>query len=143
MQGDTRKTLPLSDRTLHFLHEYHLKQSKYLKNKQIRNKNNFMLLTLGDIARCTAGYPVAQRSMNDMLKSIVTKLKIDSHGLSISMYTCRHTVASKLGNNPHMSYPWAAARLGHTLEMFMRTYVHPDEDQNKTMLKLVVSDQTH
>ena len=143
MQGDTRKTLPLSDRTLHFLHEYHLKQSKYLKNKQIRNKNNFMLLTLGDIARCTAGYPVAQRSMNDMLKSIVKKLKIDSHGLSISMYTCRHTVASKLGNNPHMSYPWAAARLGHTLEMFMRTYVHPDEDQNKTMLKLVVSDQTH
>ncbi|MBF0601524.1 tyrosine-type recombinase/integrase [Limosilactobacillus oris] len=143
MQGDTRKTLPLSDRTYHFLHEYHHKQSEYLKRKGIRNKNNFVLLTLGDIVRCTAGYPIAQRSLNDMLKSITKKLKIDDHGLGITMYTCRHTVASKLGNNPQMSYPWAAARLGHTLEMFMRTYVHPDEDKNKSMLKLVVSSKTH
>lgn len=143
MQGDTRKTLPLSDKTISILNKYQQKQSNYLDRKEIKNKNDFIFLSLGDIARCTAGYPIAQRSMNDMLKLLVKKLEIDSGGKKITMYTCRHTVASKLGNNPKMSYPWAASRLGHTLEMFMRTYVHPDEDMNESMLHLVVSSQTH
>lgn len=143
MQGDTRMTLPLSDDILGLLKKYHRKQTEFLQRKSIKNVNNFILLSLNDLARCTAGYPIAQRSMNDMLKAIVKKLGITGNGLSITMYTCRHTVASKLGNNPQMSYPWAASRLGHTLEMFMRTYVHPDEDMNESMLKLVVSSRTH
>lgn len=138
MQGDTRKTLPLSNRTIALLKEYHKKQSPYLIRKGIHNKDDFILLSLTDYARCSAGFPVAQRSMNDMLKGILNTLQINGNGLSITMYTCRHTVATKLGNNPGASYPWVASRLGHTLEMFMRTYVHPDEDKNKTMLKLVV-----
>ena len=56
---------------------------------------------------------------------------------NISMYTCRHTIATKLGNTPGMSYPWAANRLGHSLKMFMRTYVHVDKDRNEEMLKLI------
>jgi len=37
---------------------------------------------------------------------------IDSESLNISMYTCRHTVATKLGNTPRMSYSWAASCIG-------------------------------
>ena len=55
------------------------------------------------------------------------------------MYTCRHTVATKLGNTPNMSYPWAASRLGHSLQMFMRTYVHPDKDLDQSMLELTMT----
>ena len=55
------------------------------------------------------------------------------------MYTCRHTIATKLGNTPGMSYPWAANRLGHSLKMFMRTYVHVDKDRNEEMLQLVAN----
>lgn len=51
-----------------------------------------------------------QHSMNDMLKKLCDKVSIDSGDLNISMYTCRHTAATKLGNTPSMSYPWIASR---------------------------------
>ena len=35
-----------------------------------------------------------------------------------------------------MNYSWAASRLGHTLNEFMRTYVHVDNDLNSQMMKL-------
>ena len=52
------------------------------------------------------------------------------------MYTCRHTVATKLGNTPGMSYPWAASRMGHSLEMFMKTYTYVHADQNKSQMMM-------
>lgn len=55
------------------------------------------------------------------------------------MYTCRHTVATKLGNTPGMSYPWAANRMGNIVKMFMKTYVHVDEDRNAEMSDLVAN----
>lgn len=48
----------------------------------------------------------------------------DSESLNISMHTCRHTVVTKLGYTPELSYPWVASRMGHTVKMFMKTYVH-------------------
>lgn len=53
--------------------------------------------------------------------------------LNISVYTCRHTVATRLDNTPRMSYPWAASRMRHTVKMFMKTYVHADKDRNIEM----------
>ena len=38
-----------------------------------------------------------------------------------------------------MSYPWAAEKMGHSLQMFMNTYVGVDPDMNKQMNKLWVS----
>lgn len=82
---------------------------------------------------------MTQKSMNDALKKLCKEISINTQSLNISMYTCRHTIATKLGNTPGMSYPWAANRLGHSLKMFMRTYVHVDKDRNEEMLQLVAN----
>lgn len=65
-----------------------------------------------------------------MLKQLNMKVGVNNQNLNVSMYTCRHTVATKLGNTQGMSYPWVANRLWHSLKMFMRTYVHVDEDKS-------------
>ena len=137
-KGDSRKTLPLSKETLDILSKYHHDQETILQRKSISNKSDFVLLNLIDFARCSQGLPIAQKTMNDMLKRLSQKVKVQNGKLNVSMYTCRHTVVTKLGNTPGMSYPWAADRLGHSLQMFMRTYVHPDRDKDQDMLKLSV-----
>lgn len=139
MKGETRKTLALSPALLSVLKDYHQKQQMLLNRKKLKNGNNFVLLNLTDFNRCATGLPIAQHSMNDMLKRTAKKVGVNNGPLSVTMYTCRHTVATKLGNTANMSYPWVASRLGHSLQMFMRTYVHPDRDLNKSMLELSVS----
>ncbi|WLS84950.1 hypothetical protein [Lactobacillus apis] len=101
------------------------------------------MLNIKDYRLCALGCPIVQHSMNDMLKNICDRVGIDSNGLNISMYTCRHTVATKLGNTPGMSYPWAASRMGHTVKMFMKTYVHVDEDRNIEMSDLVMNENSY
>lgn len=85
------------------------------------NKNDLIMLNIKDCRLCALGYPIVQKSKNDMLKNICEQVGVDSNGLNISMYTCRHTVATKLGNISGMSYSWAASRMGHTVKMFMKT----------------------
>lgn len=136
MKGESRKTLALSPELLKILKDYRQKQEMLLNRKKLNNVNNLVLLNLTDFARCSKGLPIAQRSMNDMLKRTAKKVQVNNGPLAVTMYTCRHTVATKLGNTPNMSYPWAASRLGHSLQMFMRTYVHPDQDLNQSMLEL-------
>jgi len=54
------------------------------------NKNDLIILNIKDHRLCALGYPIVQKSMNDMLKNICKQVGIDSNGLNISMYTCRH-----------------------------------------------------
>lgn len=140
MKGQSRLTLPVSNEVVDILEKFHKKQVSFLKRKNIKNTNSFILLNLTDYKRCIAGFPIAQRTMNDMLKRVAKQLEVGNGALRVSMYTCRHTVASKLGNNPKMDYPWAANRLGHTFQMFLQTYVHPDASKDAKMLDLIVSD---
>lgn len=136
-RGFSRLTLPLSEPLLQLLKQFHQGQMDFLKEQNISNFNNFILLNIKDYRLCEMGYPITQKGMNDMLKKQCKLNDIDGNGLRLSMYTCRHTVATKLGNTPGMSYPWAASRLGHSLKMFMRTYVHVDQDRSANMLKLM------
>lgn len=106
--------------------------------KIVASNTNQIALNITDYNSCSLGYPISQRSMNEMLKKICEKVGVENGNLGVSMYTCRHTCATKLGNTPGMSYPWAASRLGHSVKTFMRTYVHVDEDRNEEMLKLIM-----
>jgi integrase len=57
--------------------------------------------------------PIDQRGLNELMRKICKKVGVKNNDLRVSMYTCRHTVATKLANIPGISYPWAAYRLGH------------------------------
>ena len=92
------------------------------------------MLNLCNYKKASLGIPVNQHRMNDMLHKLgkLANLKI-LRNEKWPMYSLRHSAATKLGNTPGMSYPWAASRLGHTLAQFMRTYVHVDQDINQEM----------
>ncbi|MGN8722555.1 tyrosine-type recombinase/integrase [Lactobacillus amylovorus] len=138
-RGEYRLTLPLSKQLLTLLETFRYHQRQYLLEHGLSNDKNRILLNLTDYRLCSLGYPISQKSMNEMIKRLSSKIKVDNGALRISMYTCRHTVATKLGNTPGISYPWVADRLGHSTKMFIRAYVHVDEDRSDTMLSLVAN----
>lgn len=136
-RGASRKTINVSPEVLSMLKIYQVKQNDLLYRRGIINKNDFILLNCRDKRLMKAGFPIGQKSMNDLLKKICKNVGVANGNKQISMYTCRHTVATKLGNTPGMSYPWAASRMGHSLEMFMKTYVHADKNKSQDMMDLM------
>ncbi|KRM52130.1 tyrosine-type recombinase/integrase [Ligilactobacillus araffinosus] len=133
---EKRKTLPISGDLYLYLKKFEEVQKKYLEKEQIANTNDFIFLNMSDYQKCQLGYPITQTSLNEMLKKLGRKIEINPNGKKWSMYSLRHTVATKLASMNGMNYSWAADRLGHTLNEFMRTYVHVDKDLNSRMMKL-------
>ena len=132
--GEFRQTLPISKNLVETLSKFKDIQQTYLQSKQIENKCNFILLNLNNYQKASSGIPVNQHRMNDMLHKLgkLANIKVLPNE-KWSMYSLRHSAATKLGNTPNMSYPWAASRLGHTLAQFMKTYVHVDKDIDLNM----------
>lgn len=135
--GFSRKTLPISNNLVELLLNYQKKQRKLLRDKGIINRNKFILLIMRDKRLTADGVPIGQASMNIIIKKVAEKIGVNATSKKINMYTCRHTVATKLGNTPGISYPWAAFRLGHTTEMFLKTYVHVAKDKSQAMMDLL------
>ena len=135
-RGATRITLPISPKLKGYLDEFKVSQEKYLRERGITNRQNFIFLNLNDYKKCSMGYPVTQTSLNQMLRHLGNKIGLSIGNRTWTMYSLRHTVATKLGGTPGMSYPWAAERMGHTLAEFTRTYVHSDRDMDTRMTKL-------
>lgn len=134
-QGAYRYCLPISSELANTFNEYSEKQADFLMRHRIKNPEGLVFINLHDYKAASNDIPITQRSMNLMLKSLCKKLGINNENAQLSMYSFRHTVCTKLANKPGMSYPWAAERMGHSLSMFMKTYVKTDMDVDKQMME--------
>lgn len=127
MRGETRNTFAIPQNVLSALSEFHKKQIVWLKKANLTNKDNRILLSLSDYKRAINGEVISQKAMNEALKRLCRKNNIDSGNLVISLYTCRHSIAtqtSALGINPAV----AASRLGNSIEVYLSRYVHQPAD---------------
>lgn len=135
-KGYARTVLPLPKDIADLLKDYQDRQSSFLAEHDLNNPLDLIFLNLHDYRNAADNQPIKQRSINDMLKVICHKLGIKAGNKRLSLYSFRHTICTKLANTPGMSYPWAAEKMGHSLQMFMNTYVglNPDIDKQMTIL---------
>lgn len=70
-----------------------------MREKGIKNHNKFILLNLNDYRVAKLRYPVTQASLNEMLIKLGNEADITApKEMQWSMYSLRHTVATRLGN---------------------------------------------
>lgn len=134
--GDFRYCLPISDELAATIKQYEKDQQYFLSQHNISNPQNLIFLNLHDYKAASNHVPIRQKSINLMMKRICNDLDIANNGEKLSLYSFRHTLCTKLANRPGMSYPWAASRMGHSVEMFMKTYVRVDRDIDKQMERM-------
>lgn len=138
-KGYERTLLPLPENVIILLQRYQDKQHCFLKEHGLSNKSDLIFINIHNYKSAYYEKPINQRSLNDMLKEICKRLNIKAEDKRLSVYSFRHTICTKLANTPGMSYPWASERMGHSLQMFMNTYVGVDPSINKKMLDLLMS----
>jgi integrase len=135
-RGYSRTVLPIPNDVILLLKQYQIKQNKYFKENSIINSSDLIFLNTHDYASAALSEPIRQKSINDMFKIICDRLEIKPNDKRLSLYSFRHTICTKLANTPNMSYTWAAEKMGHSLQMFMNTYVGVDPSINQKMTKL-------
>lgn len=138
-KGYSRLLLPLPQEIVNLVKCYQDKQRAFLDEHKLDNPLDLVFMNLHDYKAVANNQPIKQKSLNVMFKVICKRLDIQSGDKQLSMYSFRHTICTNLANTPGMSYPWAAEKMGHSLQMFMNTYVGVDPDMNKQMNKLWVS----
>ena len=132
-KGCSRTLVPVPEELIELLQLFERKQTQYLQNHNCENTLGLIFLNLHDYRNANNNSPITQHGINDMLKLICKRLDIQSNKKKLSAYSFRHTICTNLANTPQMSYPWAAERMGHSLEMFMKTYVGIDPDMDRQM----------
>ena len=126
--GETRETLTMSTSLIQAIKTFKREQKLFLDNWGIENKEDLVLLCLTDKRLASLSRPITQRSMNSMVQKLTRQIGVKTE-LHISCYTLRRTAASKIARiNPN--YPLDAARLGHSLSVFMNTYVKADQSSD-------------
>ncbi|KWU04813.1 tyrosine-type recombinase/integrase [Lactobacillus crispatus] len=138
-KGYSRTLLPLPKAVIDLVRQYEIKQKDFIKKHDLENPLDLVFINLHDYKAAANDQPIRQKSVNMMLKNICDKLNIQAGDKQLSMYSFRHTICTNLANTPGMSYPWAAEKMGHSLQMFMNTYVGVDPNMNEKMNKLWVS----
>lgn len=135
-KGASRTVLPIPDELAKLIQNYQIGQENFLKVHNLKNKSNLIFLSTQNYKATYDCIPLNQHSLNDMLKKVFNRLGIESKDKLLSVYCFRHTICTQLANIPGISYPWAADKMGHSLEMFMKTYVGIDKSINSKMEKL-------
>lgn len=138
-KGESRTLLPMPKDVINLVKEYQTKQNEFLAEHSLTNPLGLIFLNLHDYKKASNKEPIMQRSINQMLQKICHQSDIESYDKRMSLYSFRHTICTQLANTPKMSYPWAADKMGHSLNMFMNTYVGLSDDINKAMANLWVS----
>lgn len=138
-KGESRTLLPIPKDVINLVKEHQTKQNEFLVEHSLTNPLDLIFLNLHDYKKANDEEPITQRSINQMLQKVCQKLDVKSNKKRMSLYSFRHTICSQLANTPKMSYPWAADKMGHSLNMFMNTYVGLSDDINKAMANLWVS----
>lgn len=132
-KGESRTLLPIPKDVIEVVKDYQVKQNEFLAEHSLINPLDLIFLNLHDYKKASNKEPITQKGFNYMLKEVCNKLDIKSDGKRMSFYSFRHTTCTQLANTPKMSYPWAAEKMGHSLNMFMTTYVGLSDDINKAM----------
>lgn len=135
-KGATRTLLPLPEDVVRLIEEYKTKQNEFLNRYNLFNPLGLIFINLHDYRSVAQDRPISQKGFNAMLRQICTRLNIKADNKKMSMYSFRHTICTHLANTPGMSYTWASERMGHSLQMFMHTYVGIDPSINREMNKL-------
>lgn len=135
-KGDSRVLLPLTDDVVDLIKQYQKEQETFLEKYNLDNPCGLMFINLHDYKSVAQDQPISQKGFNDMLRKLCKKLKINSNGKRMSLYSFRHSICTHLANTPDMSFTWAADKMGHSLHMFMKTYVGVDPSINKKMNQL-------
>lgn len=86
-------------------------------------------MNLHDYRNATNNAPIIQHGINDMLKLICKRLGIQFNKKKLRAYSFRHTICANLAK----SYPWSAERMGHSLEILMKTNVGIDPDIDRVL----------
>ena len=83
------------------------------------------------------GTPILHSNFSETFDKIKAKITTD-----IRPYEIRHSIATFLAADKDMAFADAAAFLGHTLEVFMGSYVHPDPSKTTAISsKITLSQQ--
>lgn len=132
--GEFRYSLPIPQELTRLIKAFEVKQKAILDEQKLSNENDFILLNLTDYGCCSLGYPLTTHGLNDRIKKVCLALGIKHDDVSI--YTCRHTIVTKLVNSPNsmLSINWLASRLGHTPQTMQKFYLHEDKDISKEQL---------
>lgn len=133
MPGQSRYTLPLDEQSFALIQKFKARQTKLLARYKIKNQYHLIMLNLRDFKRAKENRVISQSAMNAMLKRICRKQKIYTDVSKISLYTCRHSIAT-LTAAKGMNAAWTANRLGHSLEVYLKKYVHPANSLSSDLL---------
>lgn len=120
-KGEWRLTPPISQALYDQLQLFKQKQAKFLQENHLDSDSNLMFLNLTDYRLARLGYPITQKSMNDMLKEICKRVGVNNGDLPLTCYTLRTTCGTRLARLGDYSY--ACNRLGNSLAVYMRYYV--------------------
>lgn len=121
--GNWRLTPPITKSLYEVIRKFQSSQEQYLDQLGLSNPDDLICLCISDYRLLRLKQPITQRSMNDVLKKIAKQVGVQNGNKSLTCYTLRTTVGTRLARLSDYSY--ASDRMGNSLEVYTRYYVKP------------------